>query len=564
MVCVILTGSAFAAPIVVGSGPLFSQTHMTGTTTWTSNNTYQIQGWVFVDSLAVLNIEAGTVIYGDKATGSALIIRRGATINANGTAARPIIFTSFEAAGARAAGDWGGVVILGAAPTNKPTTQQIEGGFTQQSPGQTQYGGSNPNDNSGVFRYVRIEFPGFNFGTDDEINGLTMGGVGRGTQIDHVQISFANDDDFEFFGGTVDAKYLIGWRTRDDDFDTDFGYDGRLQFVYAKRDVNIFGQAANDQSNGFESDNEGTAPYGSLPRTKTRVSNATLLGPYADSASASNGNLTKWQHEALLRRATELSIYNSVLAGWPFGPQVRDTATQRAASEDRLEIRNTSVGAALGTATITTQTVTTTPTPVINFDVLAWFNAAGKNNLGSSPRQWGPGSAINFKAAAFNLDATNDPVPGAGSELAIAGSALDGRLSGDPFFTATSYRGAFDPSLPMSQQWTAGWTNFDPQNYTTAVRTTDGSVPTAYTLFQNYPNPFNPSTEIRFSIAGGSFVSLKVYNMVGEEVATLVNESLAPGTYKTQFQASHFASGTYFYRLSSNEGVLARKMLLVK
>jgi hypothetical protein len=331
--------------------------------------------------------------------------------------------------------------------------------------------------------------------------------------------------------------------------------------------VNIFGLAANDQSNGFESDNENNAATGhsALPRTKARVSNMTLIGPYADSASAANGNLTKWQHEALLRRSTEFSIYNSVLVGWPFGPQVRDTATQRAAVDNRLEIRNTSVGASQGTASILTQTVTTTPTPVITFDPLTWFNAGGKNNRGSTPRQWGPGSSINFTAAAFNLNATNDPVPGAGTELATAGSALDGRLAGDPFFTATTYRGAFDPAVPMSSQWTAGWTNFDPQTTLyTDVKEIAGEVPTEFTLAQNYPNPFNPSTVVRFSVPTNGRVLLKVYNISGQEVATLVDGEMTAGNYEAEFNASKFASGTYVYRLTSNGATQARMMMLLK
>jgi hypothetical protein len=564
--CLILVGPAHATLIVVGSGPQFTQTHLTGTINWTNNNTYQIRGWVFVDSTAVLNIQAGTVIFGDKLSLSALIIRRGAKIIANGTAGAPIVFTSFEAPGTRAPGDWGGVILLGAATTNKPTTQQIEGGFTANAPGQTQYGGTNDDDSSGVFRYVRIEYPGFNYSTDDEINGLTMGGVGRKTVIDHVQVSFSNDDDFEFFGGTVDAKYLVSWRCRDDNFDTDFGFNGRLQFCYAKRDVNIFGLAANDQSNGNESDNEGGSPYLSFPRTKTRVSNMTLIGPYSTMAAARGGNLTKWQHEALLRRSTEFSIYNSMVCGWPFGPQIRDTSTQSAVVNNRLEIRNTSYGAGQGSATILAAVSTTPNSNPSGFDsnaVVAWFNGAGKNNFGSVAREWGPGSGMNFSSAAFNLDATNNPVPGAGE--VTAGSALDGRLTGDTWFTATSYRGAFDPSIPMSSQWTAGWTNFDPQTTLyTGVKEIAGEVPTEFTLEQNFPNPFNPSTIVRFSVPTNGRVILKVYDISGREVATLIDGEMTTGNYETEFNASRFASGTYVYRLTSDGATQARMMMLLK
>ncbi len=516
--CVILAGSARASHVIVGSGPQFTQTHLTGTINWTSNNTYQVKGWVFVDSLSVLIIDPGTVVYGDKPSLSALIIRRGAKMIANGTLSQPILFTSAEGPGTRAPGDWGGVILLGAATTNKPITQQIEGGFTTQAPGQTYYGGSNDDDSSGVLRYVRIEYAGVAFGPDDEINGLTLGGVGRKTKLEYIQVSYSNDDDYEFFGGTAQGKYLIGWRTRDDDFDTDFGFNGRLQFCYAKRDVNIFGLAANDQSNGFESDNENNAATGhsALPRTKAKVSNMTLIGPFADVASAAAGNLTKWQHEALIRRSSEFSIYNSVLAGWPFGPTIRDTATQRAASDGRLEIRNTSVGAAQGTATILDSTVTTTPAPVIPFSAPEWFKAPGKNNLGVLPREWGPGSAINFTAAAFTLGAGNDPVPGAGTELATAGSAIDGNITGEAFFTPTTYRGAFDPSIPMASQWTAGWTNFAPENTQTTAMTNGWNLVSV----PNVPASFGTSTLFPTAVANtvNSFIT-GAYT----QPATLVN-----------------------------------------
>jgi hypothetical protein len=269
---------------------------------------------------------------------------------------------------------------------------------------------------------------------------------------------------------------------------------------------------------------------------------------------------TKFERCALLRRATEFSIYNSVLVGWLSGIQLKDTLTQRAAIDGRLEIRHTSLATPRNMLTLSSSPATGN---IPGFNATAWYTTSGWGNLGSTPRQ---SLDVGLTSAAFNLDATNNPVPTAGSELATAGTAFDGRLTGDPFFTNVSYRGAFDPSLPFSQQWTAGWTNFDPQNtlYTTDIREVAGGVPTAFTLAQNYPNPFNPSTVVRFNLPANGRVQLKVYNMIGQEVATLVDGEMTAGNYETEFNASRFSSGTYVYRLTTNGATQTRKMVMLK
>ncbi len=208
--------------------------------TLSKDTVYVLSGWYFVDSTAAMVIPAGTLILGDSASAGTLVVRRGGKFNAAGTLAEPIVFTSGKPAGTRRPGDWGGVIVLGKAPTNQPATKQIEGGFGTTADNSAAYGGADPEDSSGVLRYIRIEFAGIAFSQDNESNGLTLGGVGRKTVVDHIQVSFGNDDDFEFFGGTVDAKYLVGWRTLDDCLDSDFGYAGRVQFVYIKRDPALF------------------------------------------------------------------------------------------------------------------------------------------------------------------------------------------------------------------------------------------------------------------------------------------------------------------------------------
>ncbi|HMX39402.1 MAG TPA: T9SS C-terminal target domain-containing protein, partial [Saprospiraceae bacterium] len=199
-------------------------------TTWTSNNTYLLSGFVYVTNGAKLTIEPGTVIKGDKASKGALIITRGSQIIADGTRDQPIVFTSNEAAPSY--GDWGGLILLGYAPTNQVYNGinglgLIEGGLDPLKGlygGGDQLTGAKPDDNSGILRYVRVEYPGIAFQPNNEINGITLGAVGNKTIMDYVQVSYSGDDAFEWFGGTVNAKHLIAYRSLDDDFDTDNGF----------------------------------------------------------------------------------------------------------------------------------------------------------------------------------------------------------------------------------------------------------------------------------------------------------------------------------------------------
>ncbi|MCX6181172.1 MAG: hypothetical protein NT150_04510, partial [Bacteroidetes bacterium] len=201
------------------------KTSITTNTTWTANKTYILSGQIYVKNGATLTIQPGTVIRGNKAsTGAGLFICQGSKINAKGTAANPIVFTSNQAAGSRAQGDWGGLILLGRASNNQPNgIANIEG--LAPTP-ETQYGGGltpDDTDNSGTLSYVRVEWGGYVYQQDKEINGITFGSVGNGTTVDHIQVSYSNDDAFEWFGGTVNCKHLVSYRNLDDDFDTDFG-----------------------------------------------------------------------------------------------------------------------------------------------------------------------------------------------------------------------------------------------------------------------------------------------------------------------------------------------------
>jgi hypothetical protein len=300
---------------------------ITSNTVWTADKVYLLDGWVYVKSGAVLTIEAGTIIRGSKANKGALIIEKDAKIIANGTASEPIVFTSNQDAGSRSYGDWGGVIILGNGQVNK-TDPVIEGGPTST------YGGTNDADSSGILTYVRIEFPGIAFQPDKEINGLTFGGVGSKTLVDYVQVSFSGDDSYEWFGGAVNAKHLIAFRGWDDDFDTDYGFRGMVQFAVSLKDPSV--ADAGSGSNSFESDNDGTGTE-ATPITEPVFSNVSLFGPLSTLTTSVNANHKRAMH---LRRNTRLSIFNSVIAGYVTGLLIDGTASQANATNGTLTIQN--------------------------------------------------------------------------------------------------------------------------------------------------------------------------------------------------------------------------------
>ncbi len=404
------------------------QGSITTNTTWTSDKQYLLKGFVYVEDGATLTIQPGTIIKGDKPTKGSLIIKRGGKIIADGTASQPIVFTSNQAAGSRDRGDWGGIIICGKAPHNQPSDPTVEGG-----PDAT-YGGTNADDNSGILRYVRIEFAGIAFQPNQEINGLTLGAVGSGTTIEHIQVSYSGDDSYEWFGGNVNAKYLIAHRGLDDDFDQDFGWQGNVQFAVSLRDPNY---ADASGSNGFECDND-AAGNSTAPYSRGTWSNVTILGPLTVSSTISD----LYKRAAHLRRNTQTRIYNSVFAGYATGLLIDGSTTEANATNNDLQFRNSILAG-----------ISTTPLAVASgstWDITVWFNTTGWNNTILANNS-DLGIALPTVLTAPQLR------PETGSPL-LAGAAFTGPVA-DSFFEQVSYRGAFGGS-----DWTSGWANWDPQN----------------------------------------------------------------------------------------------------
>ncbi len=413
---------------------------ITANTTWDCTRTYILDGATptFVMSPAVLTIGPGTVVRGSNPS-SAIIITRGARLEANGTAEQPIVFTSNRPVGMRRAGDWGGVVMLGNARINDSAnmtgstgTNQLEGLDSTDMRGRYG-GGATPDDaaSCGTLRYARIEFAGYTLSANNELNSLTLCACGSGTTIDYVQVHRGADDGVEIFGGTTNIRHIVSTQSDDDGLDWDQGWRGKGQFIVVQ------GPAMSGESDpsGIEADNDRDVPT-SMPTSEPTLYNLTVLGPGNTVSIANN-------RAVVLRRGTAGRLVNALVGGFPVsGIDVRDTATFTLAMGDtpRLQFANSLIWAN-GPDGMQNFLDNTTDT----FDEAGWFTAAARNNrVGTDPMLPAP-----YNATAPGL------VPPTGS-AAATGAATP---PSDGFFDATAtFVGAVPPG--STTNWMSGWTAF--------------------------------------------------------------------------------------------------------
>jgi hypothetical protein len=443
-----------------------------GNVTWTKDKIYRLKGYVRVGEEAVsgtitetgtLTIQAGTVIVGDKNTKGTLIVQRGSKLIAEGTASEPIVFTSAEGIGARSPGDWGGVVICGKAPNNLTGVAELEGGYKGF------HGGTVADDNSGSLKYVRIEYAGIPLNPNQEINSLTMGSVGSGTKIEYIMASFGLDDSFEWFGGTVNAKYLIAYKGTDDDFDMDNGYSGTVQFGLGFRDGNL---ADVSGSNGFEIDND-AAGSNLAPFTSATLVNFSIIGAKGKSSDYLDAN---FQNGAQLRRNNKVKLYNTFITGYPAGLYIdsqRGSAKTNAANGE-LIVKNVVIAGTTGWGSTGFTSLNSGlygfGVPVVDEEQIARTNASG--TVATRPIEIGAGVSASawFKAIAGNKTLTSTANTGISSNLwsarpsltltAGASESLIGTaLPSIPGTVSTDFVGAFKDS-----DWTAGWAEFSPNS----------------------------------------------------------------------------------------------------
>ncbi|KIQ23316.1 hypothetical protein RT99_04015 [Flavobacterium sp. MEB061] len=319
---------------------------ITTNTTWTSDKVWEIEGVVRVKSGATLTIQAGTFIKAKPlavgvATG-VLVITKTGKIDAQGTATAPIIFTSYNlldgAATTATPGDFGGVVILGDAVVNNGLDNNIiEGLGDQPNVSDFYYGGSNNAHNAGTLQYVRIEFAGRIITTspDIEINGLTFGGVGSGTTVNHIQVSYGRDDSFEFFGGTVSATHLVSFAPDDDNFDFDFGYTGTITKAIAIADSNSSHSlsSGNPDSNGIELDNNASG----TPAT-TGIITRPVLNQLSIIGVSSTTVADLYENAIHVRRLGQISLTDATVTGYNTGVRYEAPSTQASSSYLRVSI----------------------------------------------------------------------------------------------------------------------------------------------------------------------------------------------------------------------------------
>lgn len=474
-------------------------TDITSNTTW--SGVIKLENKVYVKNGATLTIEPGTVIRGDKNSQGSLIITRGSKINAAGTASQPIIFTSNESVGNRAEGDWGGLVILGNAVNNQPGgVANIEGIAPTTD---TEFGGTDDTDNSGVLKFIRIEFAGIALQPNKEINGITFGSVGSATVVDHIQVSFSGDDSFEWFGGTVDAKYLVSYRGLDDDFDTDFGFRGRVQFGLIIRDSNI-SDAAGD-SNAFESDNDANGST-ATPKTAPIFSNITIVG------ALGNGSVTlpageKFEKSFRLRRNTATSVFNSITTGWEKGLSLEGTAVEdNVTAGDLVFANNILTNYATGTVAITAAN-----------SFYSGFFGASNNDSTSTIAQ------VNWVNLFTNLGTAPDARLNSGSVAATGAS-----------FTSSKFQGGFVGIEELE----------------------------SISSLSLYPNPATSETNIEINSLNSATATISIYDMNGRVINTVFNGELNKGVSTFKINTADLNAGIYFVKIQTNSGNKSVKLLV--
>lgn len=421
---------------------------ITGSRTLSADTTYTLSGYVKVKSGATLTIPAGTRIVGDTTVaGSSLWILRGAKINAQGTASSPIVFTSARAAGNRRPGDWGGIIIVGNARINRTANPVFTEGPADVA--ENYAGGTDDNDNSGTMRYVRIEFAGYDVsnGQGQELNSLSLYAVGRGTTLEYIESLAGLDDSFEWFGGTVDGRYLVSYESGDDHFDWTEGYSGRNQFLIAFQSTTLSPRAGtgtlSSDPRGFEGDGcevtKAGCTFANLPLSQPVFANFTVIGPGPGVFAPADGD------GAVIRRGSAGTFVNGIIGRWPlYGISLRDAETNALRAVDSVTVRN-----------------------VILSDNSANFEPAGTNfgqtlnSVSNSIMQPAGVTALFASISTASLDWT----PAAGSPARTGGLAA---FTGTPiaprvtaFFggtmAGTSYVGAQDPA---GAKWWQGWTSY--------------------------------------------------------------------------------------------------------
>jgi hypothetical protein len=588
--------TAYPAPTMTVAG------NITTNTTWSAGQVVLLSTQIYIKNNAVLTIQPGVTVLGKKgvAGGAGIFVTKGSQIVANGTATAPIVFTSDQAPGARGLGDWAGIILMGKAAINSPNgVNNIEGLPISSD---TEYGGGtapDDNDNSGSLKYVRIEFCGFVFQTDKEINGLTLGGVGRGTTIDNIQVSFSNDDAFEWFGGTVNCKHLIAYRCLDDNFDTDFGFSGKVQFCLGVRDPSFCDNPSVSTSEGFESDNDASGSA-NTPVTSPIFSNVTDIGPLRGVSTATA--LSGFRRGARIRRNSNLKIYNSLFMDHATrGIFIDGSACETNANSGALKFKN-NILAGYGV-----KAVEVTSSVAILTNPNAWLMSNGNDTLKATTGLLN--TAYNYTApdyrpapgslALTNADFTDASIAAVSSSVAAlvaftspTAQCVDAthpmiftpNTMVDGGYCALSWTATAGVGISSSLAVTPAFTIASAGSNTITLKVTNGDGTKVITqaivtttcldvyvkelnrelsLITLYPNPSQDNTAISFYIHEASTVNLTVTDLTGK-ICFNRAQTVAPGKNEIGIATSHLTNGLYFVTLETASGKETVKLIVNK
>ncbi len=520
---------------------------------WTKNNTYVLDGLVFLEEGGVLNIEAGTVVKftdrPDLGNPSALVITRGARIYAEGTAQEPIIFTA-EADDVSDPLDlgpsdnalWGGIVILGKGITQKNGNPEVNVEGIDLSEPRGAYGGEDNEDNSGVMRYVSIRHGGRQIASGSELNGLTLGAVGSGTVLEYIEVYANSDDGIEFFGGAPNLKYAVVAFSEDDSFDWDEVYTGKGQFWFSIQREDI-------ADAGGELD--GTTPDDLVPYSNPVIYNWTHIG---SGPGAPASNPVGW----LFRAGTAGTVANSIVAEMKNkglevqdrAPGVNDAYSKLGTGELQILHNlfwncgdNTDLdGGANGIIRITSGAEDADASALIS-------HLTNNGNQVGDPELTG---------ISRNQDQQLDPRP------SLSGAAYDGNLASypvdDEFFTMVDYKGAF--SGDFSQLWIKGWTTLDRNQHLIvdgSTRVKEKFNPSLNDQFHIYPNPSSSEGDFNIDFDYKNEVRLDIYSFDGRLIRTMP----ISGSGKRVISISNLDKGSYIVKITTEGGYFTAKQLLV-
>lgn len=380
---------------------------------------------------AVLTIEAGAVLFGQSGN-DYVVVHRDAQINAEGTKVKPIILTSLQdvKGEATAAGQWGGMVILGNAPSNKCPTDGSECALQVEGVAEgAVFGGDNWEDDSGSLKYVVVKYAGYEIAPDNELNGITFGGVGSATELDYIQVHSNADDGVEFFGGAVNIKHLVLTANQDDSVDWDNGYRGMLQHVYIAHAKN-----AGDGNRAIEADNDGSNP-GKSPQSNPTISNMTIVGNNFDTADKDSEGI-------YLREGTAAKIFNTVVTGpsemgecLEFEGGTTSSVTVDNANSGKIVMQNVVMACSNGENFKNAKAENGS----VLLDLAAWFSAEPSNSISTS------------------ILVDSDGYPDTNSPLIMVNAGQDVSGTQNAFFDSVDYVGAFDGTSDWRDGWAFGF-----------------------------------------------------------------------------------------------------------